>query len=75
MNNKFLKLVGSRLQYHRLEKGIKQEFIASHLHVSKSYVSKVENGRTPLQLVLFVRYCSILDISIHEILDDMLSHF
>lgn len=64
-----MKLIGARLQYYRLKRGIKQEYVASSLHVSKSCISKVENGRTTIQLHLFLKYCAVLETAAHEILD------
>ena len=66
-----LKKVGAFLQYVRIQKGIKQEEIARQLDVTTSYVSKIENGKTNLYLMTFIKYCMILHISYVELLKDI----
>jgi transcriptional regulator with XRE-family HTH domain len=65
--NTQLKLIGAQLQRLRKFKGIKQDYVAQELKVSLSYVSKIENGKTPIYLLTFVNYCSIVGISMVEI--------
>lgn len=69
--NRKLKKVGAFLQYVRIQKGIKQEEIARQLDVTTSYVSKIENGKTNLYLMTFIKYCMILQISYVELLKDI----
>jgi len=66
-----LKKVGAHLQFTKIQKGIKQDEVARQLNVTTSYVSKIENGKTNLYLMTFIKYCMILQLSYIEVLKDL----
>ncbi|QXV63797.1 helix-turn-helix transcriptional regulator [Mucilaginibacter sp. 21P] len=51
-----------RLKEVRCHQGLTQKDIAAKLNVSQNAYSKIENGRTNLQLSVFFLICEILDI-------------
>ncbi len=70
-NKRNLKIVGYRLQYFRQQKGMKQEYIAKCLRLSKSSISKIENGNYNLKLLTAIKYCQIISIPIAFILENL----
>jgi len=63
--------IGAKLKYYRKQKAIKQSTIAEKLKVSLSYISKIENGKMPIYLMLFLKYCNVLDIPPSELIDSL----
>jgi transcriptional regulator with XRE-family HTH domain len=61
-------LIGKRLKKAREDKGITQEKLAEYLDVSNAYVSKIERGKTSLNLNTFSAICDYLGISMSFIL-------
>jgi transcriptional regulator with XRE-family HTH domain len=43
-------VIGSRIRKAREDKGITQEILAESMDVSNAYISKIERGRTPVNL-------------------------
>lgn len=60
MKNKQNKLLGANLQAMRMKKDVKQETVAKELNVSKSYVSKIENGKMAITVTTLVNYCAVI---------------
>lgn len=56
------KLIGQRLAKCRKEKHITQEQMAEHLDVSTAFISKIECGRTQINLERLVQICRFLEI-------------
>jgi len=56
-------LIGKRLKKAREDKGITQEKLAEYLDVSNAYVSKIERGKTSLNLNTFSAICDYLGVS------------
>lgn len=56
------KLIGQRLAKCRKEKHITQEQMAEHLDVSTAFISKIECGRTQINLERLVQICHFLEI-------------
>ncbi len=56
------KLIGQRLAKCRKEKHITQEQMAEYLDVSTAFISKIECGRTQINLERLVEMCHFLQI-------------
>lgn len=63
------KLMGERLKKARIQKGFTQESLAEILKVSVAYVSRIETGKTHINLKRLNELCSILDTSESYILN------
>ncbi|MBD2845716.1 helix-turn-helix transcriptional regulator [Paenibacillus sp. IB182496] len=61
-------LIGKRIRKARESKGLTQEKLAEHLDVSNAYISKIERGRTPINLERLAELCVILDKNTEYIL-------
>lgn len=66
-------LIGKRLKKAREDKGITQEKLSEYLDVSNSYVSKIERGKTSLNLNTFSTICDYLGVSMPFILTGSVS--
>lgn len=56
-------IIGKRLKKTGEEKGYTQEKLAEFLNVSNAYVSKIERGKTTVNLNTLSNICDFLDIS------------
>ncbi len=56
------KLIGQRLAKCRKEKRVTQEQMAEYLDVSTAFISKIECGRTQINLERLVEICHFLQI-------------
>ena len=56
-------VIGNRIRKAREEKGITQETLAESLDVSNAYLSKIERGRTPVNLNKLDKICAIMEKS------------
>lgn len=63
------KLIGERLKKARVEKGYTQEKLAEMMELSIAYVSRIENGKTHINLKRLNELCAILDTSESYILN------
>lgn len=63
------KLMGERLKKARIQKGLTQEQLAEHLKVSIAYISRIETGKTHVNLKRLNELCSALDTSESYILN------
>jgi transcriptional regulator with XRE-family HTH domain len=52
----------------REEKGITQEHLAETMDVSNAYISKIERGKTPVNLNNLDKICAVLETSSEYIL-------
>lgn len=57
------RIIGKRIKQAREDKGLTQEGLAEHLDVSNAYISKIERGKTTVNLNTLSTICSILDVS------------
>lgn len=57
------KLIGERLKKIRIEKGITQEKLAELMKVSIAYVSRIETGKTNINLKRLNEMCTLLETS------------
>ncbi|MCI8519527.1 MAG: helix-turn-helix transcriptional regulator [Clostridia bacterium] len=63
------KLMGERLKKARIEKKFTQEQLAEKLKVSIAYISRIETGKTHVNLKRLNELCSVLDTSESYILN------
>lgn len=63
------KLMGERLKKARIQKGLTQEQLAEQLKVSIAYISRIETGKTHVNLKRLNELCSSLDTSESYILN------
>lgn len=63
------KLMGERLKRARIKKGFTQEKLAEILKVSIAYISRIETGKTHLNLKRLNELCTVLDTSESYILN------
>ena len=61
-------LIGKRLKHAREKQGLTQEKLAEQLEVSNAYISKMERGKTPINLHRLSELCLILEESTEYIL-------
>ncbi len=62
--------IGKRIQATRINNKITQKEMAEFLGLSLNYVSKLEHGRTKIDLKTFMRICDFLNISIYDVLNE-----
>jgi len=56
-----LKKIGANIKRIRIEKGIKQEYVATKLGVTKSAISRIENGDRDTTLKNVLQIADVLD--------------
>ena len=61
-------IIGERLKKARTDKGLTQEQLAEEIDVSVAFLSRVERGKTRLNLNRLNQICGILDITEGDIL-------
>ena len=62
--------IGKRIQATRIENKISQKEMADFLGISLNYISKIENGKTNIDLKTFMKICDFLNISIYDVLNE-----
>ncbi|WP_433945545.1 helix-turn-helix domain-containing protein [Paenibacillus sp. SN-8-1] len=62
-------VIGKRIKQSREEKGLTQESLAEKLDVSNAYISKIERGKTPINLDRLSELCKVLEESTEYILN------
>ena len=65
--------VGNNIRKWRSLKGMKQEFLAGELEISKVSISKIETGKTDIPLNRLFEIASILNIKVQLLFSDPLS--
>ncbi len=63
------KLIGERIRKARIKKGYTQEQFAEYMDFSVAYVSRIENGKTHINLKRLNQLCTLLDTSESYILN------
>ena len=71
-NNDILKVIGSKIQDARREKGYTQEFVAEKIDKSIDIYRSIENGRSVGSVATLLNICNILEITMDEIFYDLL---
>lgn len=59
--------VGENLKAARIGKGLKQEQLAEMAKLSTNHISKLETGKSGLQLKTLIQLCDALDMSLDEL--------
>ena len=62
--------IGKRMQTTRMENKISQKEMADFLGISMNYISRLENGKTKIELKTFIKICDFLNISIYDVLNE-----
>lgn len=62
--------IGKRIQATRMENKISQKEMADFLEISLNYISRLENGKTKIELKTFIKICDFLNISIYDVLNE-----
>lgn len=66
--------IGKRIQTTRMENKVSQKEMADYLGISMNYISKLENGKTKIELKTFIKICDFLNISIYDVLNEKSDH-
>ena len=61
--------IGKRIQTTRMENKISQKEMADFLGISMNYISRLENGKTKIELKTFIKICDFLNISIYDVVN------
>ena len=56
-------VIGHRLKKARIKKNITQEALAEKMDVSVAFLSRIERGKSPINLKRLNELCSLLEIS------------
>ncbi|XID92331.1 helix-turn-helix domain-containing protein [Paenibacillaceae bacterium WGS1546] len=56
-------VIGNRIKKAREHRGLTQEALAESMDVSNAYISKIERGRTPVNLENLDKICTVLETS------------
>lgn len=62
--------IGKRIQTTRMKNKISQKEMADFLGISMNYISRLENGKTKIELKTFIKICDFLNISIYDVLNE-----
>lgn len=62
-------VIGGRIRKAREDKSMTQAHLAEFLDVSNAYISKIERGRTAVNLNHLDKICAVLDTSVEFILN------
>ena len=71
-NKDILKVIGSRIQEARNEKGYTQEYVAEKIDKSIDILRSIENGRSVGSVETLLNICNILEITLDYIFIDLL---
>lgn len=72
-NEDILKVIGSRIQDARKEKGYTQEYVAEEIQKSVDTYRGIENGRSVGSLESLLNICNVLGITLDYICADLLN--
>lgn len=62
-------VIGKRIRKAREHRGLTQEMLAEQLEVSNAYISKIERGKTPINLDRLSELCTVLEESTEYMLN------
>lgn len=66
----YLKKIGANIRRARIEKSIKQETLAKKVSLSKSEISRIENGKREARLVVLKKIANAVGISTSSLLEE-----
>ncbi len=72
-NDDILKVIGSKIQKARKNKGYTQEYVAEVIDKSTDTYRGIENGRSVGSVPTLLNICNLLDITLDEIFYDLLN--
>lgn len=67
-----LKVIGSKLQQARKDKGYTQEYVAEQIDKSVDILRSIENGRSVGSVETLLNICNVLEITLDNIFADLL---
>ncbi len=59
--------IGLKIRYLRTKKGVSQEYVAEHLHISQSAYARIENGESNSWASNLTAICNFFEIEPEEI--------
>lgn len=68
-----LKIIGSKLQQARKDKGYTQEYVAEQIDKSVDILRSIENGRSVGSVETLLNICNVLEITLDYIFADLLN--
>lgn len=71
-NKDILKVIGSRIQNARNNKGYTQEYVAEKIDKSVDILRSIENGRSVGSVETLLNLCNILGITLDYVFSDLL---
>ena len=71
-NDDILKVIGSKIQNARREKGYTQDFVAEKIDKSIDIYRSIENGRSVGSVATLLNICNVLEITMDEIFYELL---
>ncbi len=71
-NKDILKVIGSRIQQARKEKGYTQEYVAEKIEKSIDIFRSIENGRSVGSVETLLSICNVLEITSDYLFADLL---
>lgn len=71
-NKDILKVIGSRIQNARNDKGYTQEYVAEKIDKSVDILRSIENGRSVGSVETLLNLCNILGITLDYVFSDLL---
>lgn len=67
---KLIAEVGNRIRLFRKQKGMSQEELGNRLGLTKSYISRLENGKKPISLDRLETIAEVLEVNVDYLLVD-----
>lgn len=64
----------TKIKLLRKEKGISQKTLAEMIGVEQSAYSKIENGKTHLNVNTFLQICEVLEVAPEELLPSVIKN-
>ncbi|PKR85056.1 helix-turn-helix domain-containing protein [Heyndrickxia camelliae] len=61
---------GKKIKYYRQKQQMSQEELGKRLNVSNTYISKIENEKTPISLETLGKIAEILDVNPKDLIDN-----
>lgn len=68
-----LKVIGTKLQQARRDKGYTQEYVAEQIDKSVDILRSIENGRSVGSVETLLNICNVLEITLDYIFADLLN--
>lgn len=69
--NKILEIVADNIRLERLRKRLSQEKLAEQIGISTKYLNMIENRKANPTIVIIIRICKVLHLSLNTIYPDV----